>query len=133
MGMEEASARDLLAYSAADGAYEHETGAGLMKAIGGDALEGYVQATRKAERKRLVKEGKAGAVGYCRSCGEVVELDSDLRCSISRSHPKPGRVTFAVSGEIEQAREAVIAELEKGRRGRRTCPVSYTHLTLPTN
>jgi hypothetical protein len=121
LGMEEASARDLLAYSSSDGAYEDGTGAGLMKAIGGDALEGYVQAARKSERKRLVKEGTVTAVGYCRACREVVELDANLRCSISPSHPKPRRVQFAMPDETAQAKEAMTVELEKGRRGRRNC------------
>jgi hypothetical protein len=121
LGMEEASIRDLLSYSAADGAYEDETGAGLMKAIGGDALEGYVQAARNSERRRLVKEGRVTAVGYCRACREVVELDTDLRCSISSSHPKPRRVQFAMPGETEQAIQVVTAELKEGSRGRRTC------------
>lgn len=119
LGLDEESVRDRLAYTSAPGAHEDGFGAGVVRLVGGDAGV-YAAGVAKDERKRLVREGKVQALGYCPTCQAVVELDGDLRCPVVSKHARPKAVRFVMPDEVDGAREEILQEFEQGRRARRT-------------
>jgi len=115
LGLEKEAARDRLDYTSAEGAYE--TGRGITQLFGGDT-DVYASDRGKEDRKKLVAEGRAIALGYCSKCGGVVELNPDLRCPEHKSS-KPKAVRFVLADESEAAMPEVLNEYTKQRRTRR--------------
>jgi len=113
LGRETEATRDRLAYTIESGAYQ--TGASTMSLLGLD--EDQHKADRgTSERKLLVKEGKAVALGYCTKCENYVVLSQRLRCQ-THSRTKGKAVRYVATGDIDQAKvELLQAHLEPKRR-----------------
>jgi len=66
----------------------------------------------------MMAEGKIKALGYCKKCGNVVELNEKLRCP-THSSIKSGTIKFVVPSNVNQAKieikEEVTLEQEKTR------------------
>ena len=119
LGREEESLKDQLTYMEAEGAYESSSS--FVTALGGDK-DTYVDQTIKAERKKMISEGKIKGVAYCTKCQQAVELNEKLKCPL---HPKAGLVnaTYVLPQELDKTLESVgtaaaeeVKKLKKRRR-----------------
>jgi len=53
------------------------------------------------KRKAILEKGKFKALGYCRKCKAVVELDYKMQCVKNAKHGQPKLVRFALPHEVE--------------------------------
>ncbi len=103
LGWETEATRDRLKYTYQEGAYADQ--AGMARMLGADK-DAFVSSAVKDERKKLIMEGKIKALGYCRKCGRVVELNEKFLCPEHPS-PKPGEVRFVMPDEVEAQRTII--------------------------
>jgi len=111
LGRQEEATRDLIAYTYEAGAYR--TGAGMVTLLGADA-ETYASGRASDERKLLIQSGKAVALGYCRRCRDVVELDPKLRCPNHR-WTKPKEARLFIPSDVEAGRAEILATIHRKR------------------
>lgn len=105
LGREEDAVRDKLAYTSAEGAYADQSN--LARMFGADK-DAYASSAIKGERKQLLAQGKIKAVGFCKKCGHVVELNERLSCPLHKK-PKPQQIQYVMPSEVD----AGIAQVEK--------------------
>ena len=113
LGRQKDALRDTLAITSSPGAMKDE--ALVIKMFGGDK-DIYLSSRKEGLQADLINSGKAKAVGYCRSCKKVVELNAELRCF---EHKRKGkRVRLVLPDEIEAGKQAILLEMEKERRAK---------------
>ena len=78
--------------------------------------EGIEQGTARAKRgkiqlrrKEILDAGRVKALGYCRKCKTVVELDPLLKCSVNPKHAKITSIQFVLAEDVETAKEEIAA------------------------
>jgi len=120
LGREEDAIRDKLTYTSTEGAYAEQSGWARM--IGADK-DAYVSTAIQQERKQLLAQGKIKAVGFCKKCGQIVELNEKLSCP-QHKKPKPQYIKFAMPSELDSAKaqieKEIQADLPKKRRVKTT-------------
>jgi hypothetical protein len=111
IGRQKDALRDTLALTSSPGSLANE--ALLVKMIGGDT-DTYLASRKESLQADLIKSGKAKAIGYCRKCKQVVELNAELRCL--EHQRKADRVRLVLPEETEAGKQAILIEMQKEHR-----------------
>lgn len=109
LGRDEEATRDRLAYTYQEGAFTGQ--AGLARVLGADK-DAFISSAINNERKKLVKEGKIIALGFCATCGKVVELTQQFLCP-EHDSPKPKDIRFVMPEEVIAIKEKIEKEIKQ--------------------
>jgi len=102
-----------------------QAGAQVFGVGGGTFNEAYAIESRKQEAKHilgerlaLLKAGRIKAIGFCRKCKAVVELDGELRCGTWPKHgkPKEKEMLFVMPEQSEETRQMMEQKYNPPRR-----------------
>ncbi|OGO63519.1 MAG: hypothetical protein A2029_13340 [Chloroflexi bacterium RBG_19FT_COMBO_47_9] len=109
IGRTEEAARDHLVLATSPDAFKDE--AKWVSALNGANADGYSNNRRSGQITALLKSGNARAVGYCKKCKKVVELDADQRCQI---HPKTkgSEIQYVIPADVLAGKLVVLQKLE---------------------
>jgi hypothetical protein len=110
LGLKEEAARDHLTLVTSPKAYKEE-GAWVSAITGADA-EVFSSGMRQSRIKAMLTSGKVKAVGYCKRCKAIVELNTDERCQV---HPKAKayEVEYVISSDMMAGKLAVMQKIEQ--------------------
>ena len=109
LGREEEATRDRLAYTYQEGAFAGQ--AGLARVLGADK-DAFISSAINDERKKLIKEGKIIALGFCAKCGKAVELTERFLCP-EHETPKPKEIRFVMPEEVTASKEKIESEVKQ--------------------
>ncbi|OGO26355.1 MAG: hypothetical protein A2136_05260 [Chloroflexi bacterium RBG_16_54_11] len=109
LGLTDEAARDHLTLATSPNSYKGE-GEWISAITGADA-DVFSSGMRSGKIKAMLASGNVKAVGFCRRCKAVVELNPDQRCP---SHPKVkgAEVQFVIPADVLAGKLAVMQKLE---------------------
>jgi hypothetical protein len=130
LGQKPQATRDTLVSTQADGAF---SGSAALASLAGIDSNTFVDGMRSNTQEALLKTGEVQALGYCRKCKDVAELDEKLRCKQHR-RAKIEQVRFATREDRDLTRLAILGSFQdksRSLRKRRLVPLVAVLISLP--